>query len=80
MMKEYYKALALLMAAALANEGNRYRKEPINLGKELTDQGKLKRHREFSSDQTMHEYTINGVVIKATSKKVALKIYRRNNL
>ena len=28
------------------------------------------------ADQTMHEFTINGVVIKATSKKVALEMYK----
>ena len=78
--------LALAYLASMGMESRKFygkrpiasgREKPIALGRELTEQEKLKRHREYGADQTMHEYVINGVVIKATSKKVALKIYRR---
>ena len=70
--------LALAYMASIGMEGRKlYREKPIALGRELTETEKLRRHRELSSDQTMHKYVINGVEIEATSKKVAQKIYRR---
>lgn len=76
-MKKNLLFTALAMIAMDGKGGKYYRDEPVKVKRELTTQEKLKRHREYSADQTMHEYTINGVVIRATSKKVALKIYRR---
>lgn len=78
MKKNLLLATLAMMAMAMDRKGGRYyRDEPVKVKQELTDQEKLKRHREYGADQTMHEYIINGVVIKATSKKVALKVYRR---
>jgi hypothetical protein len=78
MKKNLLLTALAMMAVAMDGKGGRYyRDEPVKAKRELTDQEKLKRHREYGADQTMHEYTINGVVIRATSKKVALKIYRR---
>lgn len=68
----------MAMAMDAGQTGRKYyMDEPIKLKRELTETEKLRRHRELSSDQTMHKYVVNGVEIEATSKKVAQKIYRR---
>ena len=71
--------LALMMAAA--GYGNPYPKKHEALEKErpLTDKQKAERHRIYGSDQTMHDYVIQGVKIRATSKKTAKKIFERMN-
>lgn len=78
------KSALMMMAMAMLEAANNQqyhhytpKKEPAILTKEESEQAKLKRHREYSGDQATHEYNINGVKIRATSKKVAKKIYNR---
>lgn len=76
------KIPAMMMAMMmLESAANRHDYAPVIQHKELTkeesEQAKLKRHREYSGDQSKHEYNIHGVKIIATSKKVAMKIYNR---
>ncbi len=80
MKKSALMMMALAMLEAAKNPHHHYyalEKRPAILTKEESEQTKLKRHREYSSDQATHEYIINGVKITATSKKVAKKIYNR---
>lgn len=80
MKKSALMMMALAMLEAAKNPHHHYytpEKRPAILTKEESEQAKLKRHREYGSDQTTHEYNINGVKIRATSKKVAKKIYNR---
>lgn len=79
MKKSALMMMALAMLEAANNQHHHYtrEKEPAMLTKEEIEQAKLKRHREYGGDQATHEYDINGVKIRATSKKVARKIYNR---
>lgn len=81
-MKKQTKHLGVMMLALAAMEaanGKRriYDYQEQRQPRELTAEEKAKRHLEFGADQTMHAYNINGIIIKATSKKVAKKIYNR---
>lgn len=49
----------------------------LHTEKFVTPKQKAERHRVYGSDLTMHEYIIAGVVIRATNKKMAKKIYQR---
>lgn len=71
--------IAMLAAADTDTDGFYYRKPPKKFRpeRELSETEKLKRHREYGTDQTKHKYLIRGVEIIATSKKVALKIYEK---
>jgi hypothetical protein len=76
------KSALMMMAMAMLGAAEypyhrRYPTKPASPKKDESEQAKLKRHREYGSDQTAHEYIINGVKIIATSKKVAMKIYNR---
>ena len=78
------KSALMMMAMAMLEAANNQqyhhytpKNEPAIPTKEESEQAKLKRHREYGGDQETHEYNINGVKIRATSKKVAKKIYNR---
>jgi len=68
--------MAMLLAQSEGKKMPRTKVEP-KIERPLTDAEKKKRHQLYSGDQTQHKYDINGVVIRATSKKVARKIYQR---
>lgn len=81
-MSNMKKSALMMMAMAMLGAAEypyhrRYPTKPASPKKDESEQTKLKRHREYSSDQATHEYIINGVKIRATSKKVAKKIYNR---
>ena len=40
---------------------------------------KKRRHQQYGTDLTEHDYVINGETIRATSKKVARKIYEKRH-
>lgn len=80
MKKSAFMMMAMAMLEAANNQHHHYyapEKRPAIPTKEESEQAKLKRHREYGGDQATHEYDINGVKIRATSKKVARKIYNR---
>jgi hypothetical protein len=80
MKKSAFMMMAMAMLEAANNQHHHYyapEKRPAIPTKEESEQAKQKRHREYSGDQATHEYNINGVKIRATSKKVAKKIYNR---
>lgn len=69
---------ALMMGAANDFYGTSTRpKKRVVLPKDESEQAKRRRHELYGTDQTEHIYVINGVTIRATSKKVAKKIYRK---
>lgn len=69
--------LALMMAATECGYPFHEEHKPLRKERPLTDKQKADRHRLYGGDQTMHEYVINGLTIRATSKKTAKKIFER---
>ena len=77
MKKELFYLLVAMMVATEENDGILYhsKEETESEGNERVKSGILK-----SIQKPLHDYNINGVIISATDKKTARKIYNNTKL